>query len=271
MHLLPSKTLLLNLLLIKNHQLQMMKKALKIIACIAIIAALFTQVSFMSLKKNVYTAKAVDAAVMIKNTVSKYTGLYDSLNLGLAGLSKEAFNDAVTGYNYLVAQGKIKNDGVLSIVDFTKPSSVKRLFVIDLKNVTLLFNTYVSHGRNSGKLMADAFSNDMNSFKSSLGFYVTSGTYKGKHGYSLKLEGEEQGINDNAFNRGIVMHCAKYVTESYIKSQGYIGRSEGCPAVPPNMYKPIIEKIKDGSCLFMYSADKYYMSHSPILNDGGDV
>lgn len=251
----------------------MMKKAFKIVLCIVIVAALFALVSFTLVKKNNNTAKTVKvkAATTITAVVNKYANLYDSLQLGVAGLSKEAFNDAVTGYTYLLAQGKIKNDGVLSIVDFTKPSSSKRLFVIDLKNVALLFNTYVSHGRNSGKLMAGAFSNELNSFKSSLGFYVTSGTYKGKHGYSLKLEGEEQGINDNAYNRGIVMHCAKYVTEGFIKSQGYIGRSEGCPAVPPNMYKPIIEKIKDGSCLFMYSPDKYYMSHSAILNDGGNA
>lgn len=251
----------------------MMKKALRIVlGVVAVIIGVVASLSFMPAKKsNVISTKAVKAATAVLTTVNKYAVLYDSLHLSVSGLSKEAFNSAVTGYNYLLAQGKIKNEGILSIVDFTRPSSMKRLFVLDLNKATVLFNTYVSHGRNSGAEMASTFSNDANSFKSSLGFYITGDTYKGKHGYSLKLEGEEQGINDNAFNRGIVMHCAQYVTEGFIKMKGYIGRSQGCPAVPPNMYKPIIEKIKDGSCLFMYSPDKYYMSHSAILNTASNA
>lgn len=240
---------------------------------VAFIVVVATSLSFVTARKSSVTSNKVlkTAAASIYTSVNKYAVLYDSMHLNVAGLSKEAFNTAVAGYNYLLAQGKIKNEGVLSIVDFTRPSSMKRLFVIDLNKATVLFNTYVSHGRNSGAEMASNFSNDANSFKSSLGFYITGDTYKGKHGYSLKLEGEEQGINDNAFNRGIVMHCAQYVTEGFIKMKGYIGRSQGCPAVPPNMYKPIIEKIKEGSCLFMYSPDKYYLSHSSILNTAGNV
>lgn len=251
----------------------MMKKALRVVlGVLAVVVAVTVSLSFVPAKKsNIVSVKATKVAATVVNTVNKYASLYDSLHLNVAGLSKEAFNKAVAGYTYLLAQGKIKNDGILSIVDFTKPSSMKRLFVIDLEKALVLFNTYVSHGRNSGGEMASTFSNDANSFKSSLGFYITGDTYKGKHGYSLKLEGEEQGINDNAFNRGIVMHSAQYVTENFIKMKGYIGRSQGCPAVPPNMYKPIIEKIKDGSCLFMYSPDKYYMSHSAILNTASNA
>jgi hypothetical protein len=245
----------------------MIKKALKIVSVSAIAILLGLQLSFIPTKANYETAKAKTLVADI-DPLDRYASVYDSLHLNVPNLSRQAFNDAIAGYNYLLAQGKIKNTGVLSIIDLSLPSSAKRLFVIDLNKVVLLFNTYVSHGRNSGKLMAEEFSNAFNSFKSSLGFYVTSGTYKGKHGYSLRLEGEEEGINDNALNRGIVMHSANYVTESFIKRQGYIGRSEGCPAVPPNMYKRIINAIKDGSCLFMYSQDKYYISHSPILNGG---
>jgi hypothetical protein len=227
---------------------------------------LMFQLSFITpWHKGAAIAAGKKAMPIVSITDSSSSGLYDSMRLSASGLSKQAFNYAVQGYKYLLTAGKIKNDGVLSIIDFTLPSCAKRLFVIDLKSYALLFNTYVSHGRNSGKALANEFSNDLNSFKSSLGFYVTSGTYNGKHGYSLKLEGEEQGINDNALNRGIVMHCAPYVSESYIKSQGYIGRSEGCPAVSPKVYKPIIKKIKDGSCLFMYSPNEYYLSHSAIL------
>ncbi|MCK7556728.1 murein L,D-transpeptidase catalytic domain family protein [Chitinophaga sedimenti] len=164
------------------------------------------------------------------------------------------------------AKGKIQNDGVLSIVDFSLPSSKKRLFVIDLENGKLLFNTPVSHGRNSGKGDATSFSNAPNSFKSSLGFYVTGNTYSGEHGYSLRLNGEEKGFNDNALSRGIVMHCADYVNEGLVQSQGYIGRSLGCPAIPTAVHKKVISAISNGSCLFVYSRDKGYLAKSKLIN-----
>jgi hypothetical protein len=134
-----------------------------------------------------------------------------------------------------------------------------------MANGKLLYNTYVAHGRNSGKEYATEFSNSPESFKSSLGFYITKGTYSGIHGFSLQLEGEEKGINDNALSRAIVMHSADYVNKKLIKTQGYIGRSLGCPAIPKNVYKPIIEKIKNGSCLFMYSPVNNYVFKSPVL------
>ncbi len=193
--------------------------------------------------------------------------LYDSLQLNLKGLSQRAYNYAMIGYNKLLQSGKLKNDETLTIIDFSLPSTAKRLFVIDLKLGTILFNTLVSHGRNSGKDMALQFSNSTNSYKSSLGFYLTSETYMGKHGLSLRLEGEEKGINDNALDRGIVMHSAEYVNEDLIRSQGFIGRSLGCPAVPPELNRAIIDKIKNGSCLFMYSPVKTYLSKSKFVVD----
>jgi hypothetical protein len=207
---------------------------------------------------------AVVSAIDNGEPVKKIVSLYDSLNLGKLGLSRNAYNDAMRGYNYLLAEGKLNNDKILSIVDFSLPSSRKRLFILDLKNNKLVYNTYVAHGRNSGREMASQFSNQHESNKSSLGFYVTGGTYIGKHGYSMRLLGEEKGINDNANSRAIVMHSAAYVSESAIKMQGFIGRSLGCPAVPEHLHKPIIEKIKNGSCLFLYSPDKHYASHSVI-------
>jgi hypothetical protein len=203
----------------------------------------------------------VEGDVPVKNNVS----LYDSLHLDQLGLSRNAYEYALHGYNYLRSSGRLNNDKMLSIVDFSLPSSKKRLFVIDLKNNKLVYHTYVAHGRNSGREMASEFSNQPESNKSSLGFYVTGDTYMGKHGYSMKLFGEEKGINDNANSRAIVMHSAAYVSESAIKMQGFIGRSLGCPALPENLYKPIIEKIKNGSCLFLYSPDKYYTMHSTIV------
>lgn len=221
----------------------------------------------------IYTKKS-DTAIPVndsasadtRESVNRYSYLYEQMNLDSMGLSQEAFNYGLQGYTDMIAEGAVKNDQILTIVDFSLPSSKKRLFVIDVATGKLLFNTFVSHGRNSGKEMATEFSNDLNSFKSSLGFYVTGNTYSGEHGFSLRLEGQEAGINDNAYNRSIVMHAANYVNEKVIKAKGFIGRSLGCPAVPPSLHKAIINTIKDGSCLFMYSPDTYYISHSKMIN-----
>jgi hypothetical protein len=196
---------------------------------------------------------------------AQVTGIYDSLHLNILGLTKQAFDYALKGFSSLRAMGKLNNDSIISIIDFSLSSGKKRLFVIDIKNFKVLYNTYVAHGRNSGTEYAKEFSNNPESFKSSLGFYVTQGTYNGEHGFSLHLEGEEKGINDNAYSRAIVMHSAAYVNEKYARGQGYIGRSLGCPALPQKVYKPIINKIKHGTCLFLYSPDAYYLSHSTLL------
>jgi len=191
---------------------------------------------------------------------------YENLHLDNMGLSKAAFNYAMKGFNYLVQTGRLAKDNIISIVDFSKPSSQKRLFVIDLNNLRVLYNTYVAHGVNSGKEYANQFSNTPESNKSSLGFYETKNTYMGGNGYSLKLAGLEKGINDNAERRDIVIHGAEYVDESLIRAQGYIGRSWGCPALPEKLHKPIIDKIKNGTCLFIYGPDNTYLRKSKIIN-----
>jgi len=201
-----------------------------------------------------------------ENLLSHADAMYDSMDLDLKGLSKTAFDYAIKGFNYLVQTGQFANDNIISIVDFSLPSSRKRLFVIDLDQVKVLFNTYVAHGSKSGAAMATEFSNKPESNKSSLGFYQTLQTYSGGHGYSLKLEGLERGINDNANSRAIVIHAADYVDESLIRSQGYIGRSWGCPALPEKLCKPIINTIKGGTCLFIYSSNKSYLNNSKIIN-----
>ncbi len=192
--------------------------------------------------------------------------LYDSLQLDTLGLSKQAFIEALKGYDYLRSNGKLTNDNVLTIADFSLPSNQKRLFVIDMNNYNVLYNTYVAHGRNSGKEFANRFSNSLHSHMSSLGFYVTQNTYFGDNGFSLRLEGEEKGINDNAEKRAIVIHCADYVSEKWIRDLGYIGRSLGCPALPEKVAKPIIETIKDGSCFFIFSPNEKYLSKSELLH-----
>ncbi|MCW3089841.1 MAG: hypothetical protein JWP81_910 [Ferruginibacter sp.] len=194
------------------------------------------------------------------------SNVYDSLRLGSLGLGRQVFDYAMQGFNFMKEMGKLGNDQIISIVDFSKPSSKKRLFIIDLKNYKVLFNTYVAHGSQSGREYANDFSNTPESNKSSLGFYETEGTYMGGNGYSLRLQGIEQGINDNASKRDIVIHGANYVDESLIRSRGYIGRSWGCPAVPPRLHRSIIDKIKNGTCLFIFSPDSKYLAHSKILN-----
>jgi hypothetical protein len=235
-----------------------------------IAAGLFVSMSlaFTSSKTSVANTVVVnESAAVTASFVEAKMPIYDSLDLGSLGLSREAFEYALTGFNNLVNSGKITKDNILSILDFTLPSGKKRFFVIDLATGELVFNTYAAHGKNSGTTTATKFSNKPNSNQSSLGFYVTGETYNGKHGCSLRLEGTEKGINDNAMSRGIVMHSASYVDESIIARQGFIGRSQGCPALPGNISKLVIEKIKNGSCLFLYSPDKKYVSQSKILND----
>ncbi|MFT3678947.1 MAG: murein L,D-transpeptidase catalytic domain family protein [Ferruginibacter sp.] len=194
------------------------------------------------------------------------TNLYDSLRLNTLGLAKNVFEYAMAGFNSMKEMGTLMNTSIISIADFSKPSSKKRLFVIDLKNCKVLFNTYVAHGMNSGREFANQFSNTPESNKSSLGFYSTLNTYEGKHGYSLHLQGVERGINDNAYRRDIVMHAADYVSESFINNQGYLGRSQGCPAIPERLHKPIIDKIKNGTCFFIFGQDKRYLTRSRLLS-----
>jgi hypothetical protein len=216
------------------------------------------------------TINGYSAMNIIKSSIGNSVGaIYDSLRLNLMGLSHQGFEYAMKGFDFLVKAGRLSNDSILSIVDFSQPSTKKRLFVIDLANFRVLFNTYVAHGLNSGTEFANHFSNTPQSNQSSLGFYETLDTYIGKNGYSLQLQGLENGINDNAGNRAIVMHGAEYVSEDFIRARGYLGRSWGCPAVPEKMSKPIIDKIKNGTCLFIYSPDKSYFTHSGILHSAG--
>jgi hypothetical protein len=197
-------------------------------------------------------------AVMALSNASKAQALptkqlYQKLDLEQRGLSKKAFDLAVRGFEKLLAQGKLMNSAVLSIVDFSLPSSHKRLFVINIKSQELIFYDYVAHGKNSGATIAKSFSNKINSLKSSLGFFVTKNTYNGKNGLSLALDGKEKGINDHALARAVVIHGAPYVNENFAAQKNGIGRSWGCPAVPEKINASLIETIKDGSCFFIYA------------------
>lgn len=162
-------------------------------------------------------------------------------------LDKKVLNRALEGLSEI----DIKNKEVITIIDYTKSANEKRLFVIDLKKEKIIFDTYVSHGKNTGGEFAKNFSNNIDSLQSSVGFFKTSNTYMGSNGYSMRLDGLEKGINDNARERNIVIHGAKYATESFINKNGRLGRSWGCPAVPLDLSKDLINSIKGGSIVYI--------------------
>ncbi len=223
--------------------------------CILLCAAMFTlsALSFSSVSNGDSTrnSRVVSRTTTVttnrnvgKNTTKSTSAkkdeaksLYD--NIGLRGkLDYEVFKIAFNGYNKIN-----KKREVLTIIDYSRPSSDQRMFVIDMRNRKLLVETHVSHGRNSGGKMATSFSNRVGSYQSSLGFFKTENTYMGGNGYSLVLNGLEKGINDNAKKRYIVMHGADYANPSFIKTEGRLGRSFGCPAIPRNITKTTIDKI----------------------------
>jgi hypothetical protein len=171
----------------------------------------------------------------------------------------DVFQVGFVGYKELVRKGKISNHSILTLIDFRKSGNEKRMWVIDLVDKKILYNSLVAHGRNSGELYATKFSNTLNSNQSSLGFFLTGAIYSGKHGTSLKLHGLEKGVNDEAEQRAIVMHGAEYVSEKYIEKEGRLGRSLGCPAIPMELHEKIIGRLANGTCLFIYYPDREYL------------
>jgi len=226
--------------------------------------------SFNNATSTVYNIKSIsdlvansDAKENTRSSMS--TMLYEKLDLENAGLSEEALNSAIIGYEKLVAEGMLSNTQYLTIVDLSQSSRKKRFYLLDVKNYELTLNTFVAHGKNSGVDQAERFSNTPESEESSLGFYVTKNTYVGKHGLSLKLSGLENGFNNNAEARAIVVHGAEYVNEGRTLS-AYMGRSQGCPAIPQSVAPKVINLIKGGSAIFVYHPTTKYLKSSKILN-----
>lgn len=196
----------------------------------------------------------------------KADAIYDSLKLGEAGLERDIFYKGYKGYTYLLYKDQLANVKVMTIADFSQSSKNKRLYIIDLFKMQLVFNTYVSHGKNSGGEMATSFSNVKDSYKSTLGFMLTADTYVGGAGYSLRFTGVEPGINDRVRFRDIIVHGSRYVNAEKAEEDGKVGNSLGCPAVPLALCRKIIDYIKGGSVYFIYHPDEYYNVSSPILN-----
>ena len=193
--------------------------------------------------------------------------IYSIVNLSDTGLGRNVFDLAIKGLKKLQSNGKLQNADILTIADYSQSSNKKRFYVIDLKNRKLLFNTFVAHGRKTGEEFAKYFSNEVGSLKTSLGFYITEKPITGSHtGFSLMIEGVEKGINDLAAKREIIVHGAEYATENFVKKYGRLGRSLGCPVLPPEMVKEIIDQIKGGTCLFLYNPDNQYIKASSLLN-----
>ncbi len=177
----------------------------------------------------------------------------------IGDIDPAVFATALRAAANAVQRGDAGDPATLTVIDFSRRSTEKRMWVYDLRSRALLFDELVSHGRGSGQAMATAFSNDAESNRSSLGLYRTGETYLGKHGYSLRLDGLEQGVNDRARARGIVMHAADYVNGATARAQGYLGRSLGCPALRPEITKSVIDAVKGGGLLFAYYPDQHWL------------
>lgn len=200
---------------------------------------------------------ATQTTTPVDLTVSAITSQAPALNPKVLKLALEAYNCAqASGYS---------KQKTLTVIDYSMPSTQKRMWIIDLANNKVLFNNLVAHGQGSGDVMATRFSDKSETHESSIGLYLTAETYEGHNGYSLRLKGLDKGFNDLAYSRAIVVHGARYVSDSMAKS-GRIGRSWGCPAVPQKMAKPIVDTIKDGSLMFAYYPNNNWLNQSKFLH-----
>lgn len=223
------------------------------ISCFFLIVSVFS-FSFSFIGSN----EGVNSIITKEKTLNSYNkALYDKLDLNNK-LDFYVFNTAMEGYNKIQDRKK----DLLTIIDFSKPSTEQRFFIIDLDKEKVLVSSVVSHGKNSGSVLATSFSNKVNSHKSSLGFFLTENTYMGRNGYSLVLDGLEKNINDNAKKRHIVIHGASYANPNFAKAQGRLGRSYGCPALPRNISKHAIDLIKGGSVIYSYANSSKYFETS---------
>lgn len=236
-----------------------MRKHFWWISCVSLILFI-SVIGWTPVKATKYTA-AYKAAPTAKELFAKYVNtVYQTARLQETGLDMQVFQKALTGYFNIKSANKLQNSTVITVVDFSKPSHEKRMWIIDLLNKQLLLNTWVAHGQGSGDDMANRFSNTNESHQSSLGFYLADDVYVGKHGRSLRLDGLDEGFNSRARDRGIVVHAADYVGQSAIDQMGRLGRSFGCPAVSPEVIGQVISAIKGKTVFFINGNNPSYSS-----------
>ena len=229
-----------------------------------IAASLFLLSSFSEKHPVEIAKKEVEISVCTRPTLAEST--YATLDANSFDMpSFDCFSKAILGFNKIKKSRNIGKD-FLTIVDYSLPSTAKRLWIIDAKENKIVMNSLVAHGKNSGENYATSFSNKNESNKSSLGFFITGETYNGKHGLSLRLDGLERGVNDGARNRSIVMHAADYVSEAFAKTHHRLGLSHGCPALPPALNAKIIATIKGKSCLFIYHPSMDYSETTKLIS-----
>lgn len=210
------------------------------------------------------TASLLFQPVLAANPVTLHNHLAQSapeLNPRVLGYALDAMRCAMQ-------QDKIAADR-LAVIDFSLPSSEKRLWIFDLKKRSLLLNDFVAHGAKSGDNLPNRFSNINGSHQSSIGLFRSAESYSGKHGYSLRMDGLEPGFNDRARERAIVIHGADYVNPAWIPRQGRIGRSQGCPAVRPEITKTVVDALKNGQLVFTWYPDPEWLQTSSFLNCPG--
>ena len=206
--------------------------------------------------------------VEVDETSAETSSVFDATawaDTQVGAVNSKVFTLALQAAATAVERGDAK-PSTLTVIDFSRPSTQKRLWVYDLRSRAMLFEELVSHGRNSGMNLASAFSNVAESNMSSLGLYRTAEAYIGKHGYSLRLDGLDRGFNDRARERAIVIHGADYVSEGVTKAQGRLGRSLGCPAVRPEVSRQLIDAVKGGGLVFAYYPDRDWLASSTYLN-----
>lgn len=193
------------------------------------------------------------------------TELVRALTVVAPTLDRSVLRRAVAAMNCALDRG-LERAERLAIIDFSLPSSEQRLWIFDLSQRELLLNELVAHGQGSGQNVASRFSNVSGSHQSSIGLFRTSESYRGRHGYSLRMDGLEAGINDLARERAIVIHGADYVDPQWIDRQGRIGRSQGCPAVRQEVASTVVDTLKDGQFLFSWYPDPDWLANSDFLN-----
>ena len=195
----------------------------------------------------------------------------ESLVAKAPGLDAKVLQLALRASSCAQRKGAIPASDLLTVIDYSRPSTEPRLYVLDVTNGALLHREWVAHGKYSGANRTRFFSNDPGSRQSSLGLFVTRDTYVGRHGRSLRLDGLEPGVNDHALERAIVMHGASYVGPRFIARHGRLGRSWGCPALAPEVAQRVIDVIRDGTPVFAYYPDREWLARSPFLGscEGG--